>query len=204
MGSDGPRARARVAELAATDPEAALEVARAIVDPWYRCQSLATVAEHVAESNERLRMRILGCAFDSAGEIDVPNRTVTVASWPLGILARSPSVGEERVVSELRRLLAIIEGEPHPIRRMDGQAALFTAVLERGARTADLALGPLLDTIRHAHGWKRDRMVCFVAAHLMMRGESTRAWALLDTCELPRETRRARKYFESRFGPRGS
>lgn len=198
VGTDGPRARARVAELAKTDCVAALEVARAIVDPWYRCQSLVAIAENVGDPKKR--SRILQWAFEAADETAVPNRIATAGSRPLALLARSADEG--RVLSELQRLLAVIRSEPHPIRRMDGQAALFDAVSACPARIADIALGALMDTIRHAHGWRRDRMACFVAAHLLERGEAARAWAIVDTCELPREKRRARRYLEARFGPR--
>lgn len=38
--------RARVRKLVLTEPREALKIARAIRHPWYRCQSLAMVAEH--------------------------------------------------------------------------------------------------------------------------------------------------------------
>jgi hypothetical protein len=43
--------------LAIQDPPAALEVARHITDPWYRCQALANAAEHIGE--RKLALRVL-------------------------------------------------------------------------------------------------------------------------------------------------
>jgi hypothetical protein len=182
--------------LAIQDPPAALEVARHITDPWYRCQALANAAEHIGE--RKLALRVLQEALDAADEQRAPNRIVTVASWPLRVLV---ALGEEgRVRSHLERLMQRIAGEPHPIRRMDGQMALLAAVKGCGPEVSSPIFEALLETLRHAHGWRRDNMLGELAGILLQRGESERGWALVDECELPREARKVRKMLETRFG----
>jgi hypothetical protein len=103
---------------------------------WYRCQELTVVARGVAD--RRQRDALLREALASANGQTEPNRIVTVAAWPLRALL---DAGEaEWFVSELERLLRVIQAEPNPFRRQDGLYALlfidaptpcFERVLER-------------------------------------------------------------------------
>jgi len=198
VSSDGPRGRARVALLATQDPPAALEAARHITHPWYRCQALANAAEHIRE--RKLALKALQEALDAADEQRAPNRVVTVASWPLRVLV---VLGEDaRVRSHLDRLMQRIAGEPHPIRRMDGQMALLAALKGCAPEVSNPIFEALLKTLRGAHGWRRDNMLGELAGMLLQRDKSERGWALVDECELPREARKVRKMLETRFGPR--
>jgi len=60
--------------------------AHQIVDPWYRCQVLALCAER-RSSEERLPL--IDAALAAARELDSPNRIVSVAAWPIRVLAAS-------------------------------------------------------------------------------------------------------------------
>ena len=65
--------------------EGALVAAREVRHPWYRCQSLSMVAMHV--SDPRLRLSLVDEALRAADEMEEPNRIVSVASWPVEVLA---------------------------------------------------------------------------------------------------------------------
>ena len=72
--------RTKVGKLAPTDPAFALKTARAINHPWYRCQSLSTVAEHIEKSR---RLDVIIEALKAAKEQSEINRIVTVSAWPM-------------------------------------------------------------------------------------------------------------------------
>ena len=115
------RGRADVSRLAATDPQAALERARTIAHPWYRCQSLAAVAERLQGRQQR---SVLSAALAAAKEQREPNRVVTVASWPIAVLAKvDPPLAAEWVVE----LVALAETEPHNLRRAHALQSLAFA-----------------------------------------------------------------------------
>jgi hypothetical protein len=93
----------------------ALALARAIADPWYRCQALAMVAKHITEPGRQATM--LREAFAAAALTGKRNRLVTVAAWPLKLLAqRDERAWLER---EVDRLLNLITPEPSAARRSD-------------------------------------------------------------------------------------
>jgi hypothetical protein len=103
--------RARVDALAPSDAKAALQIARAIKHPWYRCQALTKVAEHLRGKE---RQDLLLVALKAAREQPEPNRVVTVSAWPIRALVdSSPTKAEER----LEEMLDLAEHEPHNLRR---------------------------------------------------------------------------------------
>lgn len=117
--------RDSVIQLADTDTSLALDIARQIADPWYRCQALAAVAVYL--TSPRDRQQVLIDAFLSANLLDEPNRLVTVSSWPIKALA---FCGDHIwMASETDRLLAIIVQEPSPVRRADALRHLLGATL---------------------------------------------------------------------------
>jgi hypothetical protein len=120
--------RDRVSALARTRPEEALELARSIEAPWFRCQALTSVALHANDA--RLRDSLIDEAFLAASQLTEPNRIVSVASWPLKVLVRHDS--SERVRVETERLLGIANSEPSPVRRADSLVGLLGAVIAAG------------------------------------------------------------------------
>jgi hypothetical protein len=113
MSRDFPRfapesvdGRGRARELAAKNPQQAIEIARAIPDAWYRCQALTEIAEHApADRFPELFYEAIAAAQIAPDAY----QTVAVMRWPLraaidrgradlaerelaGVLARVPSV----------------------------------------------------------------------------------------------------------------
>jgi len=128
-------------------------MAEAIQDPWYRCQALSYVADHLKDQKQR--SRILDQSFRAALETKEPNRVATVSSWPLGVVCR---IGDEtRLVLEINRLISIIEREPHPTRRGDGLFFLLKAVAAGPNPCVTALANAFLAACASGHGWKRDR-----------------------------------------------
>ncbi|MBV9496836.1 MAG: hypothetical protein JOZ54_21520 [Acidobacteria bacterium] len=121
----GTTQRDLVANIASSDPERALRLARAIDDPWFRCQALSYAAIAI-ESADRFRSTVAE-AFRSAELLPDANRVVTVSSWPLKVLALRKE--RARLAMETRRLLALAATEPSPVRRADALQLVFGATV---------------------------------------------------------------------------
>ena len=152
----GTQLRHRVAAIATTKPLEALELAKQIADPWFRCQALSIAAAHARD--QRTRNSAIDEALRVANELREPNRVVTVSSWPLKALVLAGQMS--RVSSEVERLLRLIATEPSPVRRADALRFLLGAVSPalppvagRVAREfASACLEPLASGKRNARG----------------------------------------------------
>ena len=120
----GTQHRNRVAAIAKTRPLEALELARSIDDPWFRCQALSIAAVHAPD--RRSRKRTIDDAFAAANQLTEPNRVVTVSSWPVKALALAGNMSS--VSSEVARLLQVASTESSPVRRADALRYLLGAV----------------------------------------------------------------------------
>ena len=142
--------------IAMTTPLEALEVARGIEDPWFRCQALSIAAVHA--SDRRSQQRAIDDAFAAANELDQANRVVTVSSWPVKALALAGKMSS--VSSEVARLLQVVSTESSPVRRADALRYLLgavslapAAVAGRVAREfAGACLAPLRSGKRNSRG----------------------------------------------------
>jgi len=125
MAPSNSTQRDRVAKLALSYAEEALRLAREINDPWFRCQALALSAHGLKDGN--MKSRAIQESFSVALATKDVNRKVSASSWPLKVLCKS---GEHsKLTSELRRLLALAETEPSPVRRADALNLLSGAVV---------------------------------------------------------------------------
>ena len=187
--------RREAGALARTDFPSALVVARAVRHPWYRCQSLTSVAD--AAESHAMRDALLTEALHAAFEQDEPNRVVCAAGWPLHsmVQARHPDSG--RVV---RQLLAVISGEPHGLRRLDGLAAIFVRVMEVPDLRAK-AWRPFLEAAESSSGWRTERLVSWIAVALAVH-DLAGASRLLARRSANRFTNRARAEIASRESTR--
>ena len=120
----GTQQRNRIAAIAKTKPHEALELARNIDDPWFRCQALSIAAVHA--SDRRAHQCAIDDAFAAANALGEPNRVVTISSWPVKALALAGRMS--RVSSEVARLLQVISTESSPVRRADALRYLLGSV----------------------------------------------------------------------------
>lgn len=154
--SSATSARHLVSTIAPREPQRALELARAIQDPWYRCQALAAAALHHKDSTTR--GRAIDEALAAASELEEPNRVVTASAWPVKVLALKGCL--DRVSAEVDRLLGVIRKEESPVRRADALRYLFGAVIHADPRViikviealANASLQPLQSGRRNRKG----------------------------------------------------
>ena len=132
----------------------AVAVARGIRHPWYRCQSLAIAAMEVDDA--KLRLALVNEALTTADQLGEPNRVVTVAAWPMEVLARHGPA--ERLHGEVRRLLTVAATEPHGLRRADAQSWLLHRIWS-DIDARQQVLDALVATCEVAFGWRRDRLL---------------------------------------------
>lgn len=175
------------AALRRGDVAAAIAAARLIRHPWYRCQSLAIAAMEVGDP--KLRLVLVGEALAAADEMEEPNRVVTVASWPIEVLAaRGPA---ERCRRETERLVAIAATEPHGLRRAHALSVLLQrAWADEPSRLR--ILDAFLATCGSAHGWRRDRLMGMLVPRLT-GVDARRAAEVVAMIESPRTQRRAQR-----------
>ena len=178
--------RALVGKLAGTEPDKALELARSISDPWYRCQSLAHVAWYLKDQLQsgKLTQEALTAAF----ELDQPNRIVSVASWAVRVIVKN---GDQRLALVVDQLLDAIQLESNPVRQADALLFLFEAVYHE-PQLRDRVLDPLLCACEQMNSWKRPRILSDIALVLAI-DDPNRASQIIDLIGEGRMSRRTRR-----------
>lgn len=172
-----------------------LSVARQHSDPWRKCQWLVEVALHTKDL--KVAEKIAVEALDAAREQTQPNRIVSVAVWPINVLALRYSAFLSSVVSEF---LAIIADEPHAVRRGDALFLLFEAVYSDPKQRSNL-LGLLLQTCAVMNSWKRGFILEDTAVTLALN-EPAQMQKIFDSLGESKWSRRARCQIESGYiGP---
>ncbi|HXQ69870.1 MAG TPA: hypothetical protein VN844_05265 [Pyrinomonadaceae bacterium] len=174
-----------VGKLVGPEPVKALELARSIADPWYRCQSLAHVAWHLKDQLQS--SKIIKEALTAAFELDQPNRIVSVASWAVRVMVKN---GDQRLGLVVDELLDKIQLELNPIRQADALLFLFEAVYHE-PQLRDRVLDPLLRACEQMKSWKRPRILSDIARVLAI-DDPNRASQVVDTIGEGRYSRRTR------------
>jgi hypothetical protein len=189
--------RAQVHALVPDRLNEAREVALSIADPWFRCQSLTSVAAHELEPSEALAL--IELALAAAAEGSEPNRVVSVSAWPLSLLVH---IDPELTASHVARLVNMISSEPHSIRRADGLLYVMYAVYpDRWSRAHVLA--PLVEALAEGHSPKKPRLIRDLAL-LLASDDLESAERVLSLFPETKETRQARRLIANgeRLGPR--
>lgn len=185
----GSRARGWVYTHASDDYERALEVARGIAHPWYRCQALSYVATAAATVDER--RSLIAEAFASALETAEPNRIVSVSAWPLELLCSMGSL--EEIQREVDRLLAICNTESHSLRRCNAQVSLVHAFRDGPIECLWAVLDACTQSCTQRPGWRRDRLLRGVA-RLVDQHSHTRAVEIARLIDSPRFRQQALRW----------
>lgn len=189
----GVVARAEVAKLAKAKPKQALEIARGIEHPWYRCQAITSVAEaHPAASAVKDWLQEAMQAAQSQTE---PNRVASVASWPLRVLVK---VDEASAATHTKALLKVIALEPHGLRKLDGLKGILVAVAS-SAELRSLTFTPFLQAAKASQGWRTERIIDLVARTLAPLDRSD-AMTLLSSRPATRYTKRSRALLSQMSG----
>jgi len=169
-GSHPVEGRARVFDLAAADNHGALEIARGIKEPWYRCQSLACVARFAphGEFDDRIEEALAAC-FGAANSY----KCVAVSAWPLCALIEREKI--ERLADLIPRLLKMAETIDHPVSRMDAFGSLLHGVFPAGDPYRKMVFAAYSRACDGANSWKAGRgMAGFALMFAPIEPELTR------------------------------
>lgn len=182
----GVTKRNLVSQLAVSEPLRALELARSISEPWYRCQSLAHVAWNLEDQKQS--EKVIGEALAAAYEHDEPNRLVTVASWAVRAMVKK---SDRRLGSVVNGLLDKIQSEANPVRQADALVFLFEAVFYE-PRLRELILNALLRACDRMNSWKRPLLLNNVALVLALDdpNRASQVIELMGEGRMSRKTRR--------------
>ena len=181
-----PSKRELVGKLSGAEPVKALEVARSISEPWYRCQSLAHVAWNLADRKQF--EKVIGEALAAAYEQREPNRVVTVASWAVRAMVKK---NNPKISSVVGGLLQEIRRETNPVRQADALVFLFEAVYYE-PRLRDLVLDALLSACEQMNSWKRPCILSNVAL-VLAKDDPNRAAQIVDLIGEGRKSRQTRR-----------
>jgi hypothetical protein len=161
--------RNRAVELAKVDTPAALALARAIEDPWFRSQALAWAARFAPETELR---PILDEAHQSSWAAQDKYEIVGSSAWRLrAMIGRGDPNAAAR---EMPALLACAAEIDHPVSRLEALFLLFRSIFEvDSCRTA--ALGALIAAAQVAISWKSGYRLREVALMLASAGHRDEA-----------------------------
>jgi len=141
--------RDSVRSIAARDPGQALERARSIRDPWYRCQALAHVARHgpLALVEKTAREAVV-----AAHEHPDPYKVVGASAWPVrALIERARPGGVPRLLQELLAVGRTIE---HPVSRLEALFLLWEAAFPFDAPATEAVFGAFRSACSAASSWK--------------------------------------------------
>lgn len=157
-------------KLAPVDIARSLEAARGIKHPWYRCQALATAAEHMTGRDQE---RVLSESLAAAREQDETNRVVTVACWPIRALA---TVRPELADKYVEELVVLAETEPHTLRRSHALQSLACSVSVH-PELLGRVVPALVRSLIAGHGPRIDRCIRDTF-ELVLRARPDLAWTV--------------------------
>jgi len=139
--------------------DAAVELAREISNPWFKCQALCAAAR--ATSEPVLRETLITEAFRAASEVKDVCRQVAVAAWPIRLLCDGDLL--EQAQTQIAILLELINSEPNRTRRNDAIESLTWAVARSPSSFIMRMCDELMANARTGPGWRIDRSLRHVA-----------------------------------------
>ncbi len=185
--------RGRASDLAKSQPQRALEVARTIPDGWYRCQAMATIAR---EANDLV---IVDTAFKearaaaAAGD-DAYQRAAVLAFAIVAAMKRSRIELAEAMLHDALALIPSVEPMASRAYALDGLWRTTSTVGDHTMRAAVLAA--VQAQVHPDRSWRARRLYRDIADWLATR-EPRKAKAFVGA--MP--PGKAQAYLERRFGP---
>jgi hypothetical protein len=151
--------RDQAASIAATNPVGALEIARRIDEPWFRCQALAYAALHCPESAQRIK--IIDESFEASENCRTDYKRVAVAVWPLKVLVLSQE--EERYRVRIGVLLDQAKAIENPISCVHAIEQILGAINGAPKEIVGAVLTEVETACRKIRSWKVDSAIQHVA-----------------------------------------
>ena len=185
-----------VGKLAVSEPLEALEIARSISRPWYRCQALAQVAWNLEDG--KLFKKVIEEALAAAYKQTEPNRVVSVASWAVRAMVKK---NDRRLGTVVEELLQKIQLESNPVRQADALLLLFEAVFYEPS-LRNVVLDALLRACEQMNSWKRPYILSDVA-RVFAIDDLNRAAQIIELIGEGRWSRKTRREIAARqwLGP---
>jgi hypothetical protein len=153
--------------LAASDPMRAIAVARAIEDPWFRCQALAHVARYWPGEDFEPILREASKAAESQ---DNRYKRVTVSAWPIR------AYPERRSEPAARSLLERYAREASNIENMGGRSEALLMLFQAGKpfdpRLWEPVFWALVQASEPALAWRQLRNIRYAAAMIATENPS--------------------------------
>ena len=141
-------ARDKAIGLAKTDTPAAMMIARAIDDSWFRSQAMAWIARFAAEAD---LAPILEEARAASWATEDKYKTVGSSAWRFrAMIERGKRLA---AADELPDLVACAADVAHPVSRLEALFLLFESVFAID-RCRRLTLSALIDACHIANSWK--------------------------------------------------
>ena len=125
--------------MAKSNPDAALEAARRLKDPFMRCQALTAVVRHVKSDQEALKV---AAEADRSLEQAEPYYSTAGAAWPIRALIDRGLA--DRADAFMRRALSTSKQIPRPVSQVDALFLLVEAAWPTGSRTWQSAVDQLV------------------------------------------------------------
>lgn len=144
--------RNRACRLARTDTVQSLELARAIDQPWYRCQALSYVARFAPDQ------RVVPIAEESvrAGKACTEGyHCVASVAWPVRALIERDHL--DPAMKFVREAVEASRSIGHPVCRLDALELLWMAVFPAGVASRERTQSALVDACTSAKSWKAGR-----------------------------------------------
>jgi hypothetical protein len=143
----------RAGQLAASDPTRALAIARAIPDPWYRCQALTSIARAAPEKYVAQAFRQARAAAAEAP--DAFQQTAVLHSTIEAALARGLGVLAEDILREALGRVPLIEPADSRAYALD---LIWCRVVAAGEALRRPVVGSALANCDPNRGWRTERL----------------------------------------------
>lgn len=141
--------RNRAIQVAASDFEKALSLARQVSEPWFRCQALAWAARFAPETEV---IKTAEEALTSAFSAKDPYHTVGASAWPIRALIERGH--EHKALHWLAELVAASATIENPVSRLKALFLLWQAVHPVKSEAKKSVLGALTRACQAADSWQ--------------------------------------------------
>lgn len=177
--------RDRAIQLARSRPEAALDLARRIEEPWFRSQALAAVVRTIDEARVDSVVRAAVSAAE-AGKDDY-QRSAVLAWTIAALIARGRTADARRILERARQTARAVAPTGS---RAEALSLLCEAAWPLGASVRLALLNELVDLLGVRVHWRGTRAVVHGLGHLA-RDAPEEARALASRISDPKSRRKA-------------
>jgi hypothetical protein len=149
---DSAGLRRKVQKLVEVDINRAYATSVSIKHPWFKCQSLAMVAQFVREPELN---RMLDESFNSAMDCHDENRRVSVACWPIEVAIERDR--KDKAEKFIKRCAFELAKDVNPISRWCAVSVVHS--IKTDVNLLGLFFNDFQKATAQGHGWKVEREI---------------------------------------------